>query len=441
MPNNWWGRLSAVAVGVVIGGAISQVGVVAEAAPPVSTQAQVDAVFAAQEEVLGLPGMQSQEQLNAFKTWLITRPGVYQAGYFDSAVDIGLKSMTLMWHGSSALEKAAVTEGRRRGLNVDVESVPYTRDQVLNAMSTLTNPASRARFAGFIVTTVEGPTPTDSEITVLGSYSTPGANRMLKALNVAPDVATQATRLAGGLSVRVQYAATGSYPYTTRTTDSSPFNAGGFIKGSDGYYCSSGFAIVLGGEDRTMTARHCTAGDYTAANKSTSNYGGVLKNENTTGSKVLTGAGYPWMFDGAYNDSNGYHEIVNALSDVSFGSSVCSSGGNSGVHCNLKVTNMNEEFADGAGSNFDSIRVTQQTKGAIAGASGDSGGPILIPNSDGKHVWAVGMLQGSQEDQLWGTGSCGGANLTSGLHCAVSIEFTSERVMLNRLGATLAAYS
>lgn len=144
---------------------------------------------------------------------------------------------------------------------------------------------------------------------------------------------------------------------------------------------------------------------------------------------MLTGDGFYWMFDGAWNNASGYHKTVWGLADVSQGSSICSSGANSGVHCNLIVDNMVESFYDGYGS-FSSIRVHADS--GIAGAHGDSGGPMLIPASDGVHVWPVGMLQGSQEAR---TSNCGSLRVLT--TCSAYVEFTSERVFLADLGATL----
>jgi hypothetical protein len=138
------------------------------------------------------------------------------------------------------------------------------------------------------------------------------------------------------------------------------------------------------------------------------------------------------MFDGAWNNPSGYAKTVSGLADVSLGSSVCSSGANTGVHCNLIVDQMNESFDDGYGAQS-TIRVYQQTAGQVAGGEGDSGGPMLIPNSDGLHVWAVGMIQGTNEALT----SCPSARVATA-RCSVHMEFTSMRTIVNTIpGASL----
>jgi hypothetical protein len=157
--------------------------------------------------------------------------------------------------------------------------------------------------------------------------------------------------------------------FTTRSTDTPGFNAGGMIKGSDGSGCTSGFAIRINGVSHTTTARHCSATPFHAWGLPSSNYG------TTT---MTSGIG-------------------------------------------------------GLGGSVTTIRVHQMTSGQIAGAHGDSGGPIVIPNSDGTHVWAVGMLEGSNEAQ---TSSCGSMRVAT--QCSAYIEFTSMRTIINSIaGASL----
>jgi hypothetical protein len=383
--------------------------------------------FQLMKATLGVPGMKNQEDLNAFKTWLIARPHVVNQGFYESAVDIAHRRMTLQWHGTSPLQVAAVAEGRRRGLRIVVQHVPYTRASVERATKLLLNPKNSTKIKGFRVTSVAGPTDVDSRLTVAGTM--PGnAHPTATQVKAAAPALAKATKSLTGLNAAFVPGVT-SVPYTTRSTDTSPFNAGGMMRGSDGNGCTSGFGIRRSGLVWTTTARHCDAASWTAWNLSSSSYGSRYTADAGTGARMLTGDGFYWMFDGAWNNSSGYHKTVSALADVSRGSSICSSGANSGVHCNLIVDNLVESFNDGYGS-FSSIRV--HASSGIAGAHGDSGGPMFIPNSDGTHVWAVGILQGSNEAQ---TSSCGSLRIAT--TCSAYVEFTSERVFLNNLGATL----
>ncbi|MFD0519691.1 chymotrypsin family serine protease [Paractinoplanes durhamensis] len=300
--------------------------------------------------------------------------------------------------------------GARRGLDIVVKPVGYTRASIERAIASLLDPANAAQLGGLQVTSVAGPTLANDQITVAGVL--PGRRAVaVKGRRVVPGHPT--------------------VPYSTRSTDTGAKNAGGMIRGSSGAGCTSGFAIRLAGFTWTTTARHCTDGDWSAYDLDTpeSRYGDVHTVDAGTGNRVLAGDGYYWVFDGAWDNASGYHLTVNGLADVSEGSSVCSSGANSGVHCDLIVENTMVTFNDGFGT-FSSIRV--HARSGIAGARGDSGGPILIPSSDGVSAAAVGMLQGSQEPQLT---DCGPMRIAA--TCSEWIEFTSERTFLANIGATL----
>jgi hypothetical protein len=383
--------------------------------------------YTALKAAIGVRGMKNQEDLDAFKTWLIGRPGITAAGFYESAVDLKARKMTLQWHGSSPLQAQAVAEGRRRGLTVVVQHVSYTQASVQRAMNLLLDPKNSAKLGGFKVNSVAGPTVGNDRLTVTGSTAgslTPSATRVAAA---APSLAPAVKSLTG-LDATFQ-AGGKSEPFATRSTDYSPFNAGGMIRGSDGSGCTSGFAILRSGFTWTTTDRHCTAASYKAWDAPANSYGNSYQADAGTGIRMLTGDGFFWMFDGAWNDPTGWHKTVWGLADVSQGSNICGGGANSGMHCNLVVDNMAESFNDGFGT-YTTIRV--HALSGIGGAHGDSGGPMLIPSSDGLHVWAVGMLMGSNEAQ---TSNCGSLRLAT--TCASYIEFSPERKFLSDMGATL----
>jgi hypothetical protein len=383
--------------------------------------------FAALKSAIGLKAMKNQEDLGAFKTWLISRPHIVDQGFYESAVDENARKMTLQWHGDSSLQAQAIAEGRRRGLTVVVKHVNYTQASVQRATKQLLDPRNAAKLGGFRVYSVAGPTVENDKLTVMGSPAgqvTPSATAVAKA---APALAPAVRSLTG---MDAAFKAGGkSDPFATRSTDYSPFNAGGMIRGSDGGGCTSGFAILRSGYTWTTTDRHCTASSYTAWDAPSNSYGNSYQADAGTGIRMLTGDGFYWMFDGAWNDPTGWHKTVWGLADVSQGSYICGGGANSGMHCNLVVDNMAESFNDGFGT-YTTIRV--HALSGIGGAHGDSGGPMLIPSSDGLHVWAVGMLMGSNEAQ---TSACGSLRIAT--TCASYIEFSPERRFLTDMGATL----
>ncbi len=97
--------------------------------PSETTDQQTDA-FTQMKADLGVTGMKNQEDLNAFRSWLNDRAGLYDAGFYEAAIDIQSRTMTLLWHGTSALQNQVIDEGIKRGLHVKVQAVPYTKNQV-----------------------------------------------------------------------------------------------------------------------------------------------------------------------------------------------------------------------------------------------------------------------------------------------------------------------
>jgi hypothetical protein len=406
-----------------------------EAKQPAAAGAFTNDAFTQMRADLGLTGMKNQQDLDNFRTWLNAMPGLRSAGFYEAAVDIPARTMTLLWHGSSALQQRAAREGARRGLTVAIRQVPYTYAQVMRGMQALLESDIATPQGSFHVTSVGGPVLNVDSLSVEGylTGSRPGP-RAQAAVAAARTALGEAARQRAGMPATFSYGlpsqdySIGLTGPTTRSTDRSPFKAGGMIKGRDGSGCTSGFAISIHGVRHTITARHCNATPFHAWNRSASNYGTTATTSGIGLARILTGPGSAGMFDGAWNNAKGYYKLVSNTAAVSLGSHVCTSGANSGVHCNLVVDQMNESFNDGFGGSVTTIRVHQVVKGQIAAAHGDSGGPVLIPNTDGKHVWAVGMIQGGNEAQ---TSHCGSLRVTT--TCSAFIELTSIQTIIRSI--------
>jgi len=406
----------------------------------VTPPASVGDSFELMRSDLGLDGMKNQEDLNSFRGWLNSQEGIFDTGFYEAAVDIPSRTITLLWNGSSPLQAAAQREASLRGLTAVIKAIPYTKSQVDRAVASLPGTDLATPQGAFHVTSAGGPVLNDDRLAVAGYFTTQpsmaAATSSITTAQVAVD--SGAAGVAASVSSRTGMDALvtlGSAPanFSTRSTDTSAFNAGGMMRGTGNSFCTSGFGIWINGTAHTTTARHCNHTPYAAWSLASSVYGSNYTTSGIGLASVLTGAGLYWMFDGTWDNSAGYHKTVNALADVSLGSHVCESGANSGVHCNLVVDQMNESFNDGLGGAVTTIRVHQATSGQIAGAQGDSGGPIFIPNTDGLHVWAVGMLQGSNETL---SSSCGSLHVAQ--LCSEYIEFTSERTIINSIsGASL----
>ena len=112
------------------------------------------------------------------------------------------------------------------------------------------------------------------------------------------------------------------------------------------------------------------------------------------------------------------------LSDLGVNDLVCTDGGNSGEHCNVKVTNLLVQFNDTDG-NFETIEALQETAGQIAVIQGDSGGPVVVNVASGE-VGAAGMIQGFLGNGMTGS-ACAPAYDLGTNECSTNVEFTSMR--------------
>lgn len=381
--------------------------------------------------------LQNQNDLMAYKTWLVAQPGIYNAGLVETANDAANRSTTFLWAGGDNATLTAVeAEAAAHGITTSVLPVRYSRSQLEAGIAHLWASANDSSWSGFQIASISGTDLTHDGLTVTGYFS--GSVKPLTEgglTAVARTVLAQVPALhsfgSDPLSVNVTWGQKPSL-YVTRSTDTSPFNAGGLIEGSDDSFCSSGFSINFKNETHTITARHCNATPYHAYNLSSSVYGSTAIDVNPGGARLLTGHGSGLMFDGAENNAAGYTKSVTGFADLSLNDHVCTSGGNSGVHCGVKVTSLSVEFNDGYGY-VQTIRGIQQTAGAIAAAQGDSGGPVLVPLPGGSDVHAAGMIQGSLGKLIT---SCGTVHVA--VQCSTEVEFSSTRTIVDGFaGATL----
>jgi len=391
-------------------------------------------------------GLENEADLVDYRTWLNGLSGLDSSGFYDEADDIASRTATLLWDGSSPLQAQALTEAANRGINAVVRAVPYTKTAVSDAANALVGQVVSTSSGDFQITTAQSPIDDvdgnlidHGGLQIEGYYETQADNRAAVESN-APDLEAAVQAISAMPVAAVGYGEpTDEANFTAvRTTDYAPFYAGGLMADNLRVdICSSGFTIVVNGSPHVSTARHCiynrTYADYTdylsTSPPANHRYGTLYETSGEGEGEVLTGYGTYHVFDGAWNNSSGYNKVVAAVKDVSIGDHVCTDGGFSGVHCGLQVVGT-EPFNDGYGTTW-SFKV--QASAGIAGAAGDSGGPVLIPLSGGTHVWAVGMIQGSREAQL--TSGCG-PMADSHARCSRWVEFTE----ISEIAAGLRGY-
>ncbi|MEO7260728.1 MAG: hypothetical protein ABI047_05655 [Jatrophihabitantaceae bacterium] len=384
----------------------------------------------------------NQQVLMTFKSWLITQPGIYEAGFVESANDLPTRSTTLLWAGSASETQATVVDhATQMGIIATIRPVKSDRAQLESGIKTLFANANDSRWGSFVINGISATDMSHDGLTIHGSYTRAHSLASPPSLQALADTAsailTSGQRLTPSttaqLGVRVVIDGPVLLATATRNSDTSPFNAGGLMDSNDSLSkCTSGFAIWYGGQSHTTTARHCTHTAYYTL-RSGQQYGSSIATSGQGAARVLSGAGFYWMFDGTYYDSTGYHKNVVGYADLSIGDGVCTSGGMSGAHCLIKVTNLSYWFNDGYGL-VQMIVATQQQSGQIAAATGDSGGPVLVPYVGGTSVAAAGMMQAI--DNLVGCTPTAFAT-----RCGKTVLFTSMRTIVNTLpGASLRTY-
>ena len=384
---------------------------------------------------VGATVIRNQNTLSLFRAWMLSQPGFARSGYVGSIDDLAHKATTIMWYGPrTRLLTAIIREGARRGITVHIQHRRYSLQQINAATAAVWKQAAEGRWAGFKVSDIAGISAANIGITVEGTYTAVAPDRR------APQVRALAT-VVRGVPVHIVpgHAVT---PFAGRDADTAPFNAGDFMGGYyTNIYCSSGFAIVINGVDHTTTARHCNdgnaAGDFVNANDvnaaspppTSQWYGKYLENSGDGGAMVLGSTGFYWMFNHGWNSTT--YSTVIGYEDLGLNDLVCTEGGNSGEHCNVKVTNLSVSFNDGYGT-FSTIKA-DQTGGGIAAMEGDSGGPVMsLANTSSGQVRAAGMIQGGDVISI----NCGASYFA--LACSSDVYFSSMRSIVNSIsGASL----
>jgi hypothetical protein len=385
----------------------------------------------------GTAVIRNQEALQRFKAWMVAQPGFAKSGYVWAIDDLAHKSTVVLWHGPrTPLLARILREGARRGIGVTVQQRKYSLQQLNAASDAIWKQAREGKWAGFRISTIIEVTAVENGITVEGAYTAvPAARR-------APQVRSLSTTVAG-VPVHVAPGYPAAVAAAGRDADTAPFNSGGYMAG---YYslskCSSGFAIWMNGRSYTTTARHCDSAhngtnDYVDRNDlfdpsppPTSRwYGNTVAispwvGQDAGGARILGNTGFSWMFNHGYNSTT--QSTVVALVDPNMYDLVCTEGGNSGEHCNVKVTGQGS-WSDNWGPIPVDIGV-QQTAGKIAAIQGDSGGPVMtIAGSN--TVNAAGMIQ--EVDETWQGAQCGAVYDAGNNWCSPRMAFETFSNVLN----------
>jgi hypothetical protein len=384
-----------------------------------------DSIAQAFVRTVGATVIDNQETLSTYRAWMIGQAGFADSGYVGAVDDLQHKATTILWAGPrTVLLSAILGEGARRGITVSVQQRSHSLRQINTAVNAIWQQAASGAWTGFTISAIAAVGATDDGLTVYGTYTAvPAAQRAAQVRALATAVQGIPVRVVPGVSAGNSFG---------RDNDFAPFDAGGYmISPSNGSTCSTGFAINLNGSARITTARHCTRNDY--KDRAASNtYGTGVVNSGDGGGRVLSASGTALALDGPFNSDSFTKEVIGS-EDLGVNDFVCTGGGNSGEHCNVKVVNLSVSHNDGFGT-FSTIEGVQQAGGAIAQIQGDSGGPVIsLTGTSSGQVRAAGMIQGFLGSGTTGS-ACGpvfdaGANI-----CTSNVLFSSMRTVVNSIG-------
>lgn len=359
-------------------------------------------------------------------------------GFLFGAVSADNRSYELYWSGASPLRAAAVTKGEELNLDVTIVERPFAWKDIDRQARATMDAADEVRKFGFAINAVETLSKNTSDLVVVGSYVDP---------NTAQEVDSLGDEARVAIDSRVQEKLSSLGPITTQITsnvnsvnhatatrndDSSPYYGGGFmysyyiIKANSGV-CSSGFSLRFDSSAATTTARHCRppGGSWTSYSNYSSHLGGISATSPDYGAARLESAGSGRVFNGGVNSSASVP--VKGHQAVGIGNEVCSDGGNTGVSCGGVIDNMAVLWNDGQGDPFYNI---QAKKDSWINAGGNSGGPVIVPWSNG--FGAVGMIQYGNTPT-----SCPSLAHSQDVDCYGGVGFTSIQSIANAWGATL----
>lgn len=314
----------------------------------------------------------------------ITADGL-EYGYGGMIVDPERRTVDVYWSGDVEPKAKRILDSAAPGVTVRVHKSEHTLFELLHAVDLVIGMSDGDEKSAFTIVTA-GPEADGSGVWV--EYTGDAAAAAVK----------EAAEKRSGVAV-VSAEPGSEISFTARWNGGAPF------KGGAGYYigdgiCSTSFPVTSDatGAKLILTAEHCVT-----------DYGSVpVSNDASTWGIAYTGSGYRHpeidaallkptqqslssaIYYGTYSTAN--LRTVGVVGGNVKGASACTDGANSGVHC---------LYIDEA--NFSAIIEGQRYKGLVVGSlsstnaatvvSGDSGGPVVYPISNGK-MRAMGTILG-----------------------------------------------
>ena len=301
-------------------------------------------------------------------------------GYARVAVDYNAQQVNVLWKGDvPAAILDAVADAKGLGVQVEISDAPYSEDDINEAAARIieSNP--------------------DTVSVVLANEDRTGL--IVEVESGSKTLSTEAQSAAtfartGGIPVEVR-AGHGKPVPASRQNMGAPFKGGGAIAYSGGVdYCTTGFAVtVAGGQGRLLSAYHCNNAVGAIIRDGVGGVIGPVSDRNAAlDSELIDPDASPATIGKAYSGpwtSTGLRSVAGAVAPAD-NQLVCTSGSNSGEHCDQTVLTGASWSCNGTTcTGF----VSYNPNGGVAAAQGDSGGPVYGVRTDDR-LSARGIISG-----------------------------------------------
>ncbi len=308
-----------------------------------------------------------------------------ESGFSNVSIDTDAGAVDLYWKGELPRSTAATVDAAPDGTDIRTHQAKYSLADFEEAVPALWRSYPTARII---------------------SFNTDGSGATV---TLSPDEAVppEETEPEGPSMAVTDFVADDVTP-AIRQNDASPWTAGARIKS---FGCTTGFGVVYGSTKYLLTAAHCGSNGQTATDGAGHTIGTTFHERTAVDSmliKVSSLSGY--AYDGAWNNTTNYRKPVKGTVASVVGRTTCSSGSFTGVHCGLKIINVNSTFNWGEGAINGAIAQHPSTTGVAAG-TGDSGGPVFTVKADNSsQILATGLISGISSFVSCGSypsGKCG----------------------------------
>lgn len=399
---------------------------------PLSSPSHVGSVTEPPDDGLDPKLLASQDVLSEIASAIVESD---KAGAIaTTAIDISKRSVTVTLVGEPPAPMRRVIDGISPGITVNVEPARFSMLQMQAAgrkIHQAVNDDAVPAFAAIVSNNDGSGLTVEVEKDVLASTS-------------KKDLSDLYARAAGIPTTVVE----GQAPQaTSRGNAASPWRGGMHMKRASGpESCSTGFAVLRpGGYGRLLSAAHC---DFDG-NKAWDDWSGApftLGGADVAVDRVPydtmiidpIGGTQGRVYGGPWNATSSHARFslgVAGADGSHVGNFICTSGANSGEHCNIVVQQLGVQWPCGKNSEEPDPPLcgghgARRTTDFPAGVTGDSGGPVYRSHANGT-VTALGIIS-------YGTDAvpCGSTR-TPPSACYRNVYYPAIRPILERWDSTI----